>query len=383
MRIGINTLYLIPGNVGGTEIFLRNLLKELAHIDENNQYILFTNREGAHSFDPLPANWLEISCDISPIIKPYRVFWEQWRFPGMVEKNRIDLLHSPGYVSPLKGDYAKIVTLFDMNYYYYPETFSLAKRLYWNRYLPKSSQTADLILTVSEYSKKDISKIFHLPESKIRVTHGAVSEEFYQFRSRKEIDQFLQSKKINPPYILSVATFNKHKNLDGVVRAYTKMKQSGSYPHHLVLVGIKGDYYLNVLKEIQQSPYQHEIHILDPMTNLELPCLYQGADLFVLLSYFEGFGLPVIEAMAGGIPVICSNRTSLPEIAGDAAILVDPDDETKVVGAMVELLRYPEKRKQLGEKGKIQAQQFSWKKMAQLTLTAYQDAYKHWKESRG
>jgi glycosyltransferase involved in cell wall biosynthesis len=382
MRIGINALYLTPNKVGGTETYLRNLIRELILIDQNNQYILFTNKECAHTFDPLPSHWNEIICELSPQWKPFRVFWEQVKLPELSQKYKIDLLHSPAYISPLSGNFAKVVTLFDMHYHYYPETFTLAKRLYWNHYIPKSANQVDKIITLSNYSKKDICNILHIPESKVHVTPASASENYVQMRTADEIHTFLDSRHLKQPYLLCMATFNRHKNLVGVVCAFSKMKKLYSCPHHLVLGGIKTNYYPTVLKEIEKSDYKQDIHVLDYLPEQQLPLLYQGADLFVLLSYFEGFGLPVLEAMAGGTPVLCSNRTSLPEVVGDAAVLVDPDDESSIVNAIIDLLKNPEKRKSLGAKGRERANAFSWKTMAELTLSAYQEAYEIWKHKK-
>ncbi len=381
MRIGINALYLRPGKVGGTETYLLNLLHELSALDTRNDYFLFMNQKCLDTFEHLPPAWKKIVCELSPRWKPFRVFWEQWKLPRLAQDYSIELLHSPSYVSPIPGDYAKIVTLFDMHYHYYPETFSLAKRIYWNRYIPQSAKQVDMILTLSDCSKKDIHKILKIPENKIRVTPAAVAEDYLMTRTQNEISEFLKSKAIQQPYILSIATFNRHKNLNGLIRCFSKLKESYSCPHKLVLAGVRGNYYSQILNEIQKSNYKKDIQILDYLPIKDLPLLYQGADLFVLLSYFEGFGLPILEAMAGGTPVLCSNRTSLPEVAGDAAILVDPDDESSIVNSLIDLLEKPELRKSLSDKGKEQVKKFSWKKMAELTLSAYQDAFKLWKEN--
>lgn len=380
MRIGINTLFLRPGKVGGTETYLRNLIQELILLDKENQYVLFTNQESAKSFNPLPSSWQEVVCDISSRVKPYRVYWEQRVLPRKAEELKIDVLHSPGYVSVTRGNFAKVVTIHSMHYYYTPEFFSFPKRWYWKYWIPKSARVSDIVISVSESLSKDISTIMKIPKDRIRTTPLAVSPVFSITKTKDEIDRFLKNIKISQPYLLCVATFNRHKNLIPLVRSFSKMKQQYTCPHQLVLVGIKTDYFEQVNAEIQKSDYKNDIHVLSPYPNEELPLLYQGADLFVLLSLVEGFGLPVLEAMAGGTPVLCSNRTSLPEVAGDAAILVDPEDESAIVTSLINLLQNPELRKSLSEKGKEQVKKFSWRKTAELTLSAYQDAFTIWKE---
>ena len=382
MRIGINALYLIPDRVGGTETYLRNLVRELGRIDTQNEYVLFTNQLCAHSFDPLPSHWKEVVCPFSPENKMKRVLWEQWIFPGWVKRHQIDVLHSPAYVAPKCPICASVVTIHDMHYHYFPGTFSVMKQIYWENAIPRSAQRVEKILTVSQCSKKDICELLKVPESKVRVTYAAVGDIFQSTYSADQVQSFLQQSQIQSPYILSVATFNKHKNMDGVVRCFNRFKKQSGLPHQLVLIGIKGDYYPQVMEEVQHSEYQVQIKILDPVPIAQLPLLYTGADLFMLMSYFEGFGLPVLEAMACGVPVICSNRTSLPEVVSDAGRVVDPDDEPGVALAMQQILQSPEVINDLIQKGKKRAMEFSWKKMAEGTLAAYTDTYTAWKGKR-
>lgn len=379
MRIGINCLYLIPGKVGGTETYLRNILKELANLDKENEYILFTNDACAGTFGPLPDKWIEVHCPFSPFNKIKRVYWEQFVFPNYVRKAKVDLLHSPGYVSPLKVSCATVVTIHDMHYHYFPETFSLAKQLYWKYYIPRSAEKADRVLGCSENARLDIIKVLGLPPEKVVAPLEAAADFFFKDYPPAETLDFLAQKNIRKPYLLSVATFNRHKNMEGVVRCFNQVRAQLEKPYQLVLAGIRSDAYEKVMAEIDKSPYKTDIRVLEALPIEKLPYLYRGAELFLLLSYFEGFGLPILEAMASGVPVVCSNRTSLPEIAGDAGIVVDPDNEPELARRVVELLENPGQRVSMREQGFLRAREFSWTRTARETLVVYHEAYDAWK----
>jgi glycosyltransferase involved in cell wall biosynthesis len=379
MRIGINCLYLVPGKVGGTETYLRNILKELAVMDKENEYILFTNDACAGTFGALPDRWKEIHCPFSPLNKFKRVYWEQFVFPDYVQKAKIDLLHSPGYVSPLRVKCATVVTIHDMHYHYFPETFSYAKQCYWKYYIPRSIHKADRVLTCSENARQDIIKLMQVPPDKVVAPLEAAADLFFREHSEAEIRKFLEKHEIHRPYLLSVATFNRHKNLDGVVRCFNQLRDALDISYQLVLAGIRSDAYDRVMEEIAQSPYKSDIKVLEALPIEQLPYLYQGAKLFFLLSYFEGFGLPILEAMASGTAVVCSNRTSLPEIAGNAGLIVDPDNELETARRVIELLGNPAGLKSLRERGLQRAREFSWTRTARETLAVYRDAYEAWK----
>jgi glycosyltransferase involved in cell wall biosynthesis len=382
MRIGINCLYLIPGKVGGTETYLRNILKELAVLDKENEYVLFTNDACAGTFGALPDRWKEVSCPFSPLNKFTRVYWEQFVFPAYVKKEEIDLLHSPGYVSPLRVECATVVTIHDMHYHYYPETFSFAKQCYWKHYIPRSIRKADRVLTCSENARQDIIRLAKITPDKVVAPLEAAAELFFQEYSEADIRQFMEKHKIRRPYILSVATFNRHKNLDGVVRCFNQIRARIPVPCQLILAGIRAGAYERVMAEIAKSPYKSDIKVLEALPIEKLPYLYQGAKLFLLLSYFEGFGLTVLEAMASGTAVVCSNRTSLPEIAGNASMMVDPDNELETTQRVIELLENPEMIKSLRELGLKRAREFSWTRTARETLAVYRDAYAVWKVNK-
>lgn len=380
MVIGINCLYLIPGKVGGTETYLRNLIRELMVLDQDNQYILFTNLKCCDTFGRLPDRWREVVCPFDPENKLTRIWWEQVSLPRLVRQNKVDVLHSPAYVSPLWVKAARVVTIHDMHYHYFPETFSKAKQLYWKWGIPVSAKRSEQVLTVSYHAAEDIKKTLYLESEQVKAIPLAASDIFLQDISEQEVQSYLKDKKFTTPYILCVATFNRHKNLTGLIRSFAQFKIKSGLPHHLVLAGILGEDTPRVMAEIVESGCQDVIHVPGPIPFKELPLLYRGAEVFCLLSYFEGFGLPILEAMACGVPVICSNRTSLPEVAGDAAIVVNPDETEQAADAMLKLLTHPDIRQEYIERGKKRITEFSWRKMASETLEAYRDAERIWKK---
>ncbi|MCX7918581.1 MAG: glycosyltransferase family 4 protein [bacterium] len=369
MRIGINTLFLLPGKVGGTETYVRGLLYGLTKIDSQNEYILFTNRENHDSFDFKLPNFKRILCNFSSRIKATRVFWEQAILPKLGLKERIDLLHSPGYVGPLSIDSHTIVTIPDMQYKYYPENFSTFRLWYWQYFIPRSAKKADRIITLSEYSKKDIAMLLNIPRDKIIVTYPA--SKFDIFELSIPSNEKIQTKyNLKAPFILSVASLLPHKNFKRLLEAYARIADQCNVD--LVLVGLK----LQSLSAIQEHIKQYKINpnrvlILGYIGDPDLAGLYQLAELVVHPSLFEGFGIPVVEAMKFGCPVIAANRTALPEIIGDAGLLIDPENPQAIAEAIHAILTQPVLRKQLIEKGYQRAKLFVWEKMAKTTLDAY------------
>jgi glycosyltransferase involved in cell wall biosynthesis len=375
MRIGINTLFMIPEHVGGTEIYLRNLLINLAKIDNENEYILFTNKENFGTFGIEQDNFSEVLCNIPARLRPLRMLWEQLVLPLQIKKHNIDILHSPGYVSPLLASCPSVVTIHDMQYYYYPKNFVKARLIYFKIFVPLSAKKATKIITVSNNSKKDIVNILKIPEDKVIVTYAA-SRSLNRRNLKDEIKrrEAMQKYSIEGRYILSVASLLPHKNLDGLIYAFEKI--ANKIEHQLILVGIKE----TALKDIQSTLEQvgilkDRIKVLGFVADKDLFYLYSGADLFVLPSLFEGFGLPILEAMSCGCPVMASNVTSIPEIVGEAGLLINPRDIDDISTKMYMILTNDQLKRDLIKRGYERVKTFSWLEMAKKTLKVYKTAF--------
>lgn len=378
MRVGINTLFMLPGKVGGTETYVRGLVHGLSQVDKKNEYVLFTHNENHNTFEVDSGQFSKSLCTVPAKIKLARVAYEQLFLPKLVTKCGIDVLHSPGYVSPLTGCYAKVVTIHDMQYIHYPDYFPKTKLLYWKHLLPLSARRSDVILTVSENSKADIANLLHIPQNKIFVTYEAP-----KFCADLDKDDSLPTvmKKygIRHNYVLSVASLLPHKNLDRLIEAFALLEDK--IDHQLVLVGLRGRA-LSKIKEMIRNKvnHPHRVIFLGYVSDQDLAGLYKRASLFILPSLFEGFGIPLLEAMSLDCPVAASNKTSIPEVVGDAALLFDPNSSDQIAEAIFSVVSDETYRERLIVKGRQRVKLFSWEKMAEETIHAYSVAYERFQK---
>ncbi|MBA7627322.1 D-inositol-3-phosphate glycosyltransferase [subsurface metagenome] len=374
MRIGINALFLIPGKVGGSEVYLRNLLRHLAVIDKKNEYILFTNKENSGTFKIDQANFREVLCPIRASFRPVRVLWEQLFLPFQVKKYRIDVLHSPGYTAPVMVPCCSVLTIHDMNCFYYPEDFPKLSALFLKMIVLLSAKRSDKIITISRNSKKDIVGMLKIPENKVCVIYEAGDGHSYPMFDQNVVREKLKGKYgINREFILTVSASHPHKNLHRLLQAYNILHKRYRVKHLLILVGIKGRAQYLLKDLIKELSLKESIIFTGWVPVEDLSILYSNADLFVFPSLFEGFGIPVLEAMAYGIPVISSNAASMPEVVGDAAILVNPYDIDEMARAMHEVLTDTNLRDKLTKKGLRRSKAFSWEETARRTLKVYEE----------
>jgi glycosyltransferase involved in cell wall biosynthesis len=373
MRIGINTLFMIPGHVGGTETYLRNLLRALSGIDTENEYFIYTNVENAGSFAGLSARFREISCYVRAKNRPWRIVFEQTTLPMLVARQCLDVLHSPGYTAPLMLRCASVVTMHDMNYHYFPEDWNAAA-LWTNRLLlPRVARHSTRILTVSDASRQAIVDVLRVPNDKLDVVYSGIDGNLVE---AGPADEEAVRAKYNLPeqFILSVTASHPHKNLAGLVRSYAIASREWDETLPLVIVGIKGKYQRDLEGLVVSWQGRGRIVLTGWLSSKELSALYRAAKLFVFASKYEGFGFPVLEAMAVGVPVVSSNATSLPELVGDAGLLVDPNDEGAMAAAITRANCDQQLRRDLTARGREQSARFTWRAAAEGTLASYRKA---------
>jgi len=378
MRIGINILFLIPGKVGGSEIYLRNLLENLTMIDRENEYILFTNMENSGTFKISQDNFKEVLCPVRASFRPARVLWEQFILPFQIKKYRIEVLHSPGYTAPLLASCCSIVTIHDMNYFYYPEDFSKLTTFFLKLLVPLAARRSRKIITVSRNSKKDIVQILKIPESKICVIYEAGSSHLSVpiVIENKVREKLKERCGIDKKFILTVSVSHPHKNLHRLVEAYDILCKRYQIACQLLIVGIKGRAQSGLMNLVKELSLEKRVIFTGWVSNEDLLLLYSEAELFVFPSLFEGFGIPVLEAMAQGTPIVSSNAASLPEVVGDGALLVDPCNIDEIAEAMHRVLTDETLRVALIKRGFKRVSRFSWEKTARETLAVYKRVYK-------
>jgi glycosyltransferase involved in cell wall biosynthesis len=370
MRIGINALFMIPGGVGGSETYLRNLVAHLGRIDQINEYVVFTNKESSNTFRLTGSNFREILCPIRAVFRPARVIYEQLFLPLQAKKHNIDVLHSPGYTAPIATPCRSVVTIYDLNFLRHPEDFSRLSALTLKILVPMAAKRCDMIITLSKNSMRDIVAALDVAEKNVHVIYPAASESVSE-RKGSRVNQVRQRYGIRGKFILSVAASHPHKNLYRLVEAYHTLRKKHSIEHQLVLVGLEGRDHSRILSLIEELSLEGEVVATGWIPGEHLALLYESADVSVLTSLYEGFGLPVLEAMKHGVPVVSSNVASLCEATGGATILVDPYKVPDIAAAIQQVLVDPVLRASLVERGYKQAQEFSWAETARQTLAAY------------
>lgn len=373
MRIGINTLSLPSQKTGGGK-YISYLINSLCRLDRSNSYSVFANRTNMPQFHlDNCSNFDMIDCGFMANIRPLRLGWEQVFLPHQVKERQVDLLHSPGFIAPLGLKCRSVVTIFDMTFFLFPDRHTLSKRLYFGFFLPRSARKADMIIAISESSKNDIIRCLHLPEEKVRVIYPGADESFRPVQDEEGLEQVKSRYGIKKDFILTVGVLEPRKNLDRLIRAFDLLLSKDGFDLQMVIVGKKGWAYQPILDLPDHLGLQDRVIFTGYVPEEDLPLLYNGACLFVYPSIYEGFGIPVLEAMACGTPVITSNVSSIPEVAGDAALLVDPYDIQAIAQAIEKLLGDEELKGKMKHAGLKQARQFSWEKMALLTLEVYKE----------
>ncbi len=372
MRIGINALFMIPGIVGGSETILRNLISKLASIDHDNEYVLFTNMENSGSFNLEEPNFLEVRCPIPARFRPARILWEQFILPIQCRRHKIDLLHSPGYVSPITLPCPSVVSILDMNYFFFPQDWSKLALLSLKILVPLSARSSREIIALSQSSKRDVVKALKIPEDRINVTYMGVDKIFHPHHTRPEILKIKNRMGIKGNFILSVANSHPHKNLRRLLQAYHILRKDRGITHQLLLAGNPGRDHLELMRTVRKLGIDQEVIFTGYLPGHQMPLVYQAADLFVFPSLYEGFGLPILESMACGTPVVSSNAASLPEVVGKAGILVDPYDIDEMAEAMYRVLSDKSVAEELTKRGLEQSKKFSWTETARKTLAIYE-----------
>jgi glycosyltransferase involved in cell wall biosynthesis len=352
-RIGVNALYLIPGGVGGTEIYLRELLAALAVVDSTNEYLIFTNQETGSDLVPRQANFIWKPQAVRATSRPARILWEQIVLPLEAGRYRLDVMFNPGFTAPLLAACPHVTTFHDLQHKRHPEYFRWFDLPFWRFLLWAAAHRSRRLIAVSEATRTDLLYFYRLPKEKIVVVPHGVNPEFFGLdRSRPE------------RYLLCVSTLHPHKNLERLIRAYARQKRE----QRLVLAGMRGFQTAAIERLIQDLKIGDSVRLTGWLPRDALLLLYQRAYAFVYPSTFEGFGIPVLEALAAGIPVACSDIPPLREVAGEAALMFDPLDEDSIAEALPRISTDDALRKRLATEGPERARLFTWQRAAELTL---------------
>jgi len=354
-RIGVNALYLIPGRVGGTEIYLRELIAALARIDQTNEYFVFTNLETGADLVPRQRNFQWKPQAVHARFRPGRIVWEQTVLPLEASRYGLDVMFNPGFTAPLFAPGICVTVFHDLQHKRHPEHFRWFDLPFWRLLLWASAHRSRRLIAVSESTRADLLRFYRIEPERITVIPHGVDPALFNL-DRTGFG----------PYVLCVSTLHPHKNLDRLIRGYA-LKQRD---YRLVIVGLRG-FYTRVLEElIADLGVDASVELTGWIPKDTLYLLYKRAQAFIYPSTFEGFGMPVLEAMAVGIPVACSDIPPLREVGGDAVSYFDPLDDDTIAAALERIIADAPLRERLAKAGPERARGFTWEAAAMKTLEA-------------
>ena len=373
MIIGVDGSCL-QGTRTGAGWYLTHLLEALSHLLEEDRIIVWMN-------NPTPEEQARVSenrfISVSATHYPWSALKMTWNMFGTPTMENLlgrtaDICFYPNYLPLPQKKGKRVIFIHDLAYLTNPEWMEGSPLKNYKKDIEKQEEQADLILTCSEFNRNELLKHFiHLSESMVRVIPHGLSKEFQKPISMDKVTLVKERYRVTRPYFLFVGTLEPRKNLLRLVHAFLLFKQKENTQHELILAGPKGWIGEDFLNLIQSPTLVQKVRWIEYVAPEDLPALYSGADAFVFPSLKEGFGLPLLEAMGCGIPVICSNNAAIPEVVGDAALLVEPVSVNDWCQAFQRLVREPQLKEELRRKGRARIALFRWENSASQTLAAF------------
>jgi glycosyltransferase involved in cell wall biosynthesis len=371
MRIAFDGTTLRPGRTG-VGYYTEHLLHHLAQEGPEEELVVISNRP-VDTTRPLPPR---VAVRSAPWRLP-RMAWMQTLAPRMLREIHADIAHFTNGMLPITSPVPTVVTIHDMSLTMYPR-YHPPRRVLLNRPLVDlAARRADAIITVSQSAKRDIMRLYGLPAGRVHVVHEAAAPSFQRVTGAEELERVRRQYALPARFILYVGTIEPRKNLPKLIEGFAKRRESGDLPHELVCVGPYGWLSRDIEELIDRLHVEDAVHFPGYVPFGDLPALYSLAEMFVFPSLYEGFGLPVIEAMACGVPVVTGHVPALMEVAGGAVELVEQLDAESLGDVMVALARNSDRRHELSRLGLERAKAFSWQRAARETLDVYREAVRH------
>lgn len=375
LRIGINA-QLLSAEGGyrhaGISNYIYHILKYVPRLDPRNQYVAFVGDGRALTGLDSP-NLVGAVNALQAQIVPARILWEQAFQPLSLRARDIDLIHCPMHVVPFLSGRKKVVTVHDLAFLAFPSVHKQWNRLYLTLFTRWSVAQADRIIAVSESTRRELSRLLRVPLSKVTVVHNGVDSRFRPALP-ETVQSFRNKSGLPDRFILFLGTLEPRKNVETLVRAFAMARPDLPEGMKLVLAGGKGWGYEAIFRLVEQLELGGQVLFPGFVADADLPELYSAAEVFAYPSIYEGFGLPPLEAMACGTPVLASNVSSVPEVVGDAGLLVNPKDPAALAENIVRLAADSALRASLTKKGLERARRFSWEMTAAGTVAVYRDA---------
>ena len=352
---------------GGIANYIRHLVRELPPLDPDTSYTVLHSRKhtAALAAPPYAPNVVRAA-----LWTPCHHRLEPYALSAELLPRRLDLLHSPDSIPPRWGARRYVITVHDLNFLHYPRFLTAEARRYYNGQIARAVRQAHHILADSQATKADLVDLLGVPAEKVTV-HMLGVEEVFTPQPLAAVEKALAQFALPAGYILFVGTFEPRKNLPGLLQAYRRLADDLPDAPPLVLAGRRGWLYDETFAEVGRLGLSARVRWLEDVPQSLLPALYSGASVFVMPSFYEGFGLPALEAMACGTPAVVSDRASLPEVVGPAGFLVDPDDVESIAHGLRAVLTDSALRGQLIGAGLMRAHTFTWRRTAEVVLGVY------------
>jgi glycosyltransferase involved in cell wall biosynthesis len=366
LRIGIDCR-LPYYQMGGISQFVVHLLPALAALDQTNRYSVLHMAKDNRSYTPDAPNFRRLN-----LYTPCHHRWERWTLSAELLPHRLDLLHSIDFIPPQRGARKHLITVHDLNFIYFPAFLTAESKPYYVDQIEWAVNHADHITADSESTRQDVIGHLKVDPAKITTVHLAANPLYSRDYSLEAVEATLAQHNLPHDFILFVGTLEPRKNIPMLLQAYKVMREETAVDVPLILVGSKGWIYDEIFATIQQLGLQDQVRHLSGIYDEALAHLYRAAGVLVTPSHYEGFGLPALEAMHSGCPVIVSNRGSLPEVVGPAGLLLEPDDVTGWAEALTRVLTDSGRRNKMVAQGKAQAATFSWPRTAEKMAALYE-----------
>ena len=353
----------------GIHTYIAHLLQHLARVDSGLRYTVYTNAQPPIDARIRPARW----STARPLA---RIAWEQLAQPVALRRDRPDLLHATAFVAPLLSRHPTVVTVYDLSFALFPEYFRGPNQVYLRAVARQSARRARRVIAISDHTRRDVHRLYGVPLDRIDVAYPGVDPRF-QPLPREAVEAFRRRHDLPGRFFLHLGTLEPRKNLSRLIEAFALFtnRDVGGHPHaHLILVGGKGWMVDDLFAKVKSLGLDDRVTFAGYAPGEDLPLWYNAATAFVYPSTYEGFGIPPVEAMACGTPVIASNAASLPEAVGDAGLTVGPEDVSGLAQAMRRVWDDASLRGELSQRGIEQARRFAWEATAKATVESYRRA---------